>query len=185
MSLHHLTVRARLSIGFALVMMLLMAVALTSLMQLAGFNRSVEALATGRLVQLINASHTSNTLSQIARSTGNVLVLDDEKQVKLELASIRKNQAIVRDALAGLARNAAPGREKELLDDIGKAQTAYAPHEEESLKYAEHGDYRTAKDVMLKSTMPAQAKLIEALDIFDSYQVAQSAGDAKQAADAY
>jgi hypothetical protein len=62
MSLHHLTIRARLSVGFAIVLVLLLAVAVTSL-----------------------------------------------------------------------------------------------THDEDFMKYAEHGDYSTAKDVLLKSAMPAQA----------------------------
>jgi methyl-accepting chemotaxis protein len=185
MSLHHLTIRARLAAGFAIVLILLLAVALTSLLQLAGFNRNVEALANLRLVQLINASHAHDTLGQITRSTGNVLVLDDEKQVKQELASVRKNQAIVKEALAKVEKSVTSGREQELFADITKAMAAYAPHEEEFMKYAEHGDYSTAKDVLLKSAMPAQSRLIDALDAFDSFQVALSGDEAKKAADAY
>jgi methyl-accepting chemotaxis protein len=185
MSLHHLTIRARLSVGFAIVLVLLLAVALTSLTQLAGFNRNVEALATVRLNQLINASHAHDTLGQITRSTGNVLVLDDEKLVKQELASVRKNQGVVKEALRKVEKAASPGREQELFAEIGKAMAAYAPHEEEFMKYAEHGDYSTAKDVLLKSAMPAQGKLIEALDAFDNFQISLSAEEAKRAADAY
>ncbi|QJW84865.1 hypothetical protein HK414_18535 [Ramlibacter terrae] len=48
-----MSVRARLGLGFGTVVALLAAVAVTSIVQLSGFNHDVEALATVRLVQLV------------------------------------------------------------------------------------------------------------------------------------
>jgi methyl-accepting chemotaxis protein len=185
MTLPQLTVRTRLAFGFGIVVALLAAVALTSLYQLARFNRGVEALASGRMVQLITVAQAGSALAQITRNTGNVLILDDEKQVKEELVSARRNQALIRDLLAVVEKAVAPGREKELFADIAKARAASLPPEEEFLKTAEAGDYSTAKDVLLKSARPAQLKLIEALGRFDQYQVAVSAEEARDAANAY
>src|SRR4051812_44387192 len=99
MSIRQLTVRFRLGLGFAVVLVLLAAVAGTSLLQLSAFNRNVEALATTRLTQLITVSQADNSLGHIARSTGNVLVLDDEKQVKAELASVRQHREHIAELL--------------------------------------------------------------------------------------
>ena len=100
MSLGKMTVRARLGLGFGTVLLLLAAVAVTSLVQLATFNRNVEAIANVRMVQLITVGQVTGALNQISRSTGNVLVLDSEKDIKEELATIRVNRDAVKDLLA-------------------------------------------------------------------------------------
>src|SRR6478735_8535024 len=125
MSLHNLSVRTRLGSGFALVIVLLLGVAVTSLAQLASFNRNVEALVATRLVQLITVAQASNTLSQISRGTRNVLVLDDEKQVKDELAAIHANQGAVQELLTKVERNVTSSRERDLFAEIVQARTAY------------------------------------------------------------
>jgi methyl-accepting chemotaxis protein len=185
MSLRFLTVRARLGTGFGMVLLLLLGVAGLSLVQLAGFNRNVDALAGTRLVQLITVAQASNALGQISRSTGNVLVLDDEKQVKDELANVHANQGTVQDLLAKVQKTLQTDREKALFAEIVAAREAYAPTENEYLKFAEHGDYSSAKDVLLKTMRPAQMKLIEAMDRFEDHQVALSADEARKTAEAY
>jgi methyl-accepting chemotaxis protein len=181
-----MTVRARLGLGFGIVLVLLAALAATALIQLASFNRNVEAIAKVRMVQLITVGQVTGVLNQITRSTGNVLVLDDEKQVKEELASIRVNRDAVKDLLTKVSSTAAAaGRERELYNDITTALQAYLPHEEEFLKEAEEGDYSSAKDLMLKTTRPAQLRLQEKLEGFEQYQVSLSADEANKAAEIY
>ncbi|QJW84864.1 hypothetical protein HK414_18530 [Ramlibacter terrae] len=99
-----------------------------------------------------------------------MLVLDDEKQVKEELASVRQNRDHVQELLTRVEKTVAPGRERELFDAIVAARAAYLPHEDEFLKHADKGDYSTAKDVLLKSARPAQLKLQEAMETFDQYR---------------
>ncbi|MEJ8834956.1 methyl-accepting chemotaxis protein [Ramlibacter sp. AN1133] len=185
MSLQSLSVRTRLGAGFGLVLLLLVGVVLVSLLQLASFNRNVDALSSTRLVQLITVAQASNALGHISRSTGNVLVLDDEKQVKEELANVRANQASVQELLAKVDKTISTERERTLLGEIATAREAYLPHENEFLKDADHGDYSSAKDVLLKTMRPAQIRLIEAMERFEDHQVALSADEARKASDAY
>src|SRR5690242_11118418 len=115
MTLHNVSVRTRLGLGFALLIVLLLGVAAASLVQLANFNRNVDALVSTRLVQLITVAQASNTLSQITRGTRNVLVLDDEKQVKEELAAIHANQGAVQELMTKVEGRVASAREKDLF----------------------------------------------------------------------
>jgi methyl-accepting chemotaxis protein len=185
MALQQLSVRARLGGGFGLVLALLLGVVVTALVQLATFNRNVEGLANTRLVQLITVAQVSNTVGHTSRSTGNVLVLDEEKQAKDELAQIRANQGAMQELLAKVQKMAGSEREQALFADIANAHAAYVPHENEFLKIAEHGDYSSAKDLLLKSMRPEQLRLIEAMERYEDHQVALSVDDARKAADAY
>src|SRR4051812_2985248 len=116
MSIRRMTVRARLAVGFGVVLLLMAVQTITALVQLSGLSRDVDALANVRLVQLITVDQVGNILGQTTRSTGNALVLDDEKQVKEELAAVRRNQGAVKDLLIGVQKNVHPGKEKELFD---------------------------------------------------------------------
>lgn len=185
MLLHNLTVRARLGFGFVVVIALLLGVALTSLFQLARFNANVEALATTRLVQLITVAQASNAIGQISRSTGNVLVVDDEKQAQQELVRVRDSQGAVHELLGKVERTIATDRERALFGEITKVRAAYLPHEEEFLKFAEQGDYSSAKDVLLRVMRAEQRGLIEAMERFEDHQVALSADEARKAGEAY
>jgi methyl-accepting chemotaxis protein len=185
MALRSLTVRSRLAAGFGVVLFLLVAVAAASLVQLALFNANVETLATTRLSQLITAAQADNSLGQITRGTGNALVLDDEKQVKEELASVRQNRDHINELLVRLEKTLAPGREKQLYDDIIRARDAYSPHEDLFLKEAGAGDYSGAKDILLTKVRPAQAHLIEAMDSFQQYQISLTADEARKATETY
>jgi methyl-accepting chemotaxis protein len=185
MALLRLSVRARLGLGFGLVLSLLLAVVATSYAQLASFNQNVEALATTRLVQLITVGQASNTLGQISRSTRNVLVLDEEKEAKEELAMIRQYQGAIEELLSKVGAQVVTEREKKLFANIVDARAAYIPHEAEFLKLSEQGDFSSAKDLLLKSMRPEQLRLIEAMEHFQDYQVSLSADEARKASEAF
>ena len=178
-------ISTRLSLGFGLVLALLVLVAGTSLIRLGDFNRSLEGLATERIPLVIASSQAVQILLQTARSTRNVLILDDEKQVKEELAAVRTNQEMMKEQMIILERRAVHGREKELFQAITEAQRAYQPHEDEFLKIAERGDYSSAKDVLLARVRPAQYRYIQAIEDLSSHEAALSAEDAKRAEDSY
>ena len=148
MSIQKMTVRGRLAVGFGLVLLLLAAVASTSLIQLAGFNRNVQEVASVRMTQLITTGQITGVLNQITRATANVLVLDDEKHIKEELASIRSSRDAIKDLLSKVAGTLRPGRETDLYKQITTSLDAYFPDEERFLKEAEAGNYSGAKDVM-------------------------------------
>jgi methyl-accepting chemotaxis protein len=185
MKFQTMTVRARLGLGFGTVLLLLAALAVTSVVQLAGFNRIVEAVAAVRMVQLITVGQVTAAINHISRSTGSVLVLDDEKQVKEELAAVRANRDAIQDLLAKVEKSVAPGKEADLFQQIRQALAAYLPHEDAFLKDADAGNYSAARDVMLSVTRPAQLRLQEALEAFEHYQVALSADEANKAGAAY
>ena len=185
MSFIQTSVRTRLGLGFGLVLVLLIAVGATSVMRLAEFNRNVEALAKVGMAKLVVSSQAVETILRTARSTGDILVLDDEKHVKQEIANVRNNQAKVKEMLDSIQKTIVPGKEQELYKEILDARGQYLPSEDEFLKTASAGDYATAKDVLLARTRPTQLKYIDAIHAFTYYQTARSDEDAKRAADDY
>ena len=179
MSLGKMRIASRLGLGFGLVIVLLAIVAGTSLLRLSQFNGIVEGLASVRVPKVIAASTSVEALLQTSRQMRDVLILDDEKQIKETLLALRKGQPERKDVLDKLEKMLTPGKEQELFQAIVDARAKYAPHEDDFLKIAERADYATAKDVMLERVRPAQLKYLEAIKTFSDYQVEQSSLDAR------
>ena len=185
MSLGKMRIASRLGLGFGLVIVLLAIVAGTSLLRLSQFNGIVEGLASVRVPKVIAASTSVEALLQTSRQMRDVLIFDDEKQIKETLLALRKGQPERKDVLDKIEKVLTPGKEHELFQAIVDARSKYAPHEDEFLKIAERADYATAKDVMLERVRPAQLKYLAAITAFSNYQVEQSSLDARVANASY
>jgi methyl-accepting chemotaxis protein len=185
MSLGKMRIASRLGLGFGMVIVLLAIVAGTSLLRLRQFNGIVEELASIRVPKMIAASMSVEALLQTSRQMLDVLIFDDEKQIKETLLSLRKGQQERKVVLDKLETMLTPGKEKELFQAMADARAKYAPHEDTFLKVAERADYATAKDGLLERLRPAQMKYLEAIKAFSSYQVEQSNQDARGANASY
>jgi len=182
MSFTQMSIRTRLSLGFGLVLALLIAVALTSVSRLAESNRNVEALAGVGMTKLVASSQAVETILRTSRSTGDMFLLDDEQQIKKEIANVRANQVKVKELLETVSQSIAADQERSLFRAIVEAGNSYLPQEDEFLKIAIKGDYVAAKDVLLQRARPAQLKYVEAIRAFALDQVARSAADAQRTA---
>ena len=185
MVFRNLSIHARLSLGFAALIALLVAVVATSLVRLADFHRGVDRIVRVDIEEMVQGAQAVEAILRAANSTGNVFVLDEERFVKLELAAVRSNRAKVNELLERIGTNVHEGKERQLFDAIVAARGDYLPHEDAFLKVAEGGDYSGAKDVMLQRTRPAQLKYIDAIHALTLHQVAQTREDARKAAQAY
>lgn len=179
MFLDRMKISSRLSMGFGLIIFLLAVVSATSLIRLSEFNRSVEDFASARVPKLIAAGKWVETLLQTSRQMQDVLILDEEKQIKEGLATAQRSKLLIQGLQDKPEKMLTPGKEKELFQVIVDARAKYSPHEDEFLKAAEHGDYSSAKDILTGRARPAQLKYIEAINHFSEYQAEQSALEAK------
>ena len=118
MSLGKMRIASRLGLGFGLVIVLLAIVAGTSLLRLSQFNGIVEGLASVRVPKVIAASTSVEALLQTSRQMRDVLIFDEEKQIKETLLALRKGQPERKDVLDKLEKKLTPGKEHELFQAI-------------------------------------------------------------------
>lgn len=185
MNFSKMKVSSRLGLGFGLVVLMLMIVAATSLVRLSGFNGAVEKLALERVPKLITVQAWSESLLQTSRLMREVLILDDEKQIRQAIVQSREGMVKRQAAYENLQKQAISAREKELFAVITAASAAYAQPEEAFLQQAEKADFSTAKDILLERTRPAQIKYIDALRQFSQYHIEMSNLEASSTNAAY
>src|SRR5262245_23130539 len=96
--------RTRLVAGFGLLIVLMVALTVIGTITVTSLGDSVDDLASRRIPKLISAGKSIETLLQSARMMRNVLVLDDETQIRSEIADIRTNTEVLQDQLDELGR---------------------------------------------------------------------------------
>ncbi|MES2298702.1 MAG: methyl-accepting chemotaxis protein [Pseudomonadota bacterium] len=176
-----LTISMRLSLGFGLVIVLLVVVAVTGMLRLKEFHHRLDDFASLRVPQLISGGDSVESLLQSSRQMRDILILDDEKQIKEAIEGIVKRRAQRTDLHTALEKSAVTEQEKPLLKAVAEARAKYLPQEDQFLDIARKGDFSAAKEVMLERVRPAQLAYIDAINQFTAYQVHQSKTDAQEA----
>ena len=178
MSLKSMKVRTRLTVGFGFLIAMLVIMSATSVNRLHQFNTAVEDLALVRVPKLIAVQTWVESLLQVSVRMREVLVLDDEQQIKDGLAVIRAGAVLHQGAFARLAKALDSEKEKVLFKGLDSASQKYVLSEQAFLQAAESGDYSTAKDILLERARPAQIKYVEALNAFSRHHNEQSTASA-------
>ena len=108
-----MTVRARLVLGFSLVIALLVASMATGIGQLHALGTSIDGFSQERLPKLSLSGRVVETLLQSARQMRNALLIDSEADVANELAAVTRNSVDVRDLLGQIDQLVNDGTEHE------------------------------------------------------------------------
>ena len=179
MAAPRMSTRTSLVSGFGLIIALLIVLTTVALLRINALGRSVDNFATQHVPKMIFASKGIETLLQSARQMRNVLVLDDEAQVRSEIGDIKRNTQVIGEFLDELEKTVATEAERNMFKAIVEARSQYAAHEAKFLGLAERGDYSSAKDLMLQQVNAAQSKYIDAISTLIEYGAAEARAEAK------
>jgi methyl-accepting chemotaxis protein len=181
MAIGQMKISTRLGAGFGLVLALLLLVAAIGVVRLSQLNQDLETFATVRTTELIESASLLENVSRSAMQLRNLLLFDDQKQVKAEIAAVQAATKANNATIENLKKQVTPGRKQELFDAILATRAAYVPQEEELLKIADSGDHATAKDLMLGRVLQSQQRFIGAIKQFSEYVVEETRRDAEKA----
>src|SRR5262245_21882205 len=89
----------RLGLGFGVIILLLVALMVTSLTQLRALGGNVDEFASSRVPKLIAGGRRIETLLQSSRQMRNVLVLDHEEQIKTQIGDLIRNVTQIKEGI--------------------------------------------------------------------------------------
>ena len=161
-----MTVRARLSIGFGTLLALLLLVAATGILRLGALNDSFKALADDRVPKIITGGDWLFSVSETARHTRNMLILDSDDLVKKEVESVMGHKKMRKDYMEQLKASIKTDEGKAALNAVIEARAAYTPPEDEYLRLISIGDKAGAKVQLLDKARPLQLLYITSLRKF-------------------
>ena len=164
MNIRDIRIGQRLTLGFGLVIALLIMLAALALVRISGLSHDIGNLVGENYPRTMIANKMKSDLNEISRSMLSTLVMSDEGQIKAEVANIDKVMKLTDENLARLTKSIKDEEGIKLLASIVtireksiKAQTAFVGMVNENLK----------DDAMVKylfSVRPVQTKYFAALD---------------------
>ena len=167
-----MTVRARLSLGFCSILVLMLIVAATGIYRLGSLNTQLTTISNDRVPKIIVATDWLFRLMETVRHTRNMLILDEDDKVKKEVEAVMDDKKASKEFMEQLQASVVTTEGKAALKEVIDARAAYTPAEEDYLRLVGGGDKAGAKPVLLQTVRPLQLVYVESLRKFIDSQKA-------------
>jgi methyl-accepting chemotaxis protein len=178
--LANLKISTRLSLGFFVVTLLLIAVVGLVVHSIAGLRANTESIGRDRYPKIAIAQKWIVSSLQIAQHSDNIMILPKE-QIGEEIAQIRAERQENREYLEKLEPLLDTEKGKALFNAIVIARSAYIVPQNDFLKFAEAGQLEAAKAELLERAGPLQNAYIDAISKFLQFQDALLVSQAQSA----
>jgi methyl-accepting chemotaxis protein len=161
-----MTVRARLSLGFCSVLLLMLVVAATGIVRLGSLNTQLAAMSHDRVPKIIVASDWLFRVMESVRHTRNMLILDEDDKVKKEIDALIDDKKARREFMEQLQASVVTEQGKAALKEVIDARAAYTPAEDDYVRLIVGGDKAGAKTALLQTVRPLQSTYVASLRKF-------------------
>ena len=163
----------KLGLGFAFVILLMLALTVTGYTQLGRVNQGVNLVVKEVYPKTATVNRIKSDLDHIARSMRNLLLLSTLDERKPEQAAIDKSGKQIELDLAQFGKLASSAEEKKLLQAVLAAKQRYQPVLDKFLKLVVENEVEQAKDLVLPEIAPLQDQYFAALDQLVTLQTSQ------------
>ncbi|MGZ8289664.1 MAG: methyl-accepting chemotaxis protein [Telluria sp.] len=170
MKIRDLGIGQRLSIGFGIIITLLVLLASLSYLRIASLNKEVAAMVDQRYPKTVAANTIKADVSEATRSMLNVLIMTEPDQIKKELANIVARNASATAALEELTSTTNDQNGKAILAEIAAIRAKFIPAQSAFIKLVNDDLKDDAMVKFMFSLRPQQAKYFDQLDQFIAYQ---------------
>jgi methyl-accepting chemotaxis protein len=179
MRIANMTISRRLSLGFGLLMLLMVAMAGLGISQLAHLNVQMKDVLHDKYPNTVMAGDIIDQLNLVARSVRNVLLLKDPKQIQSENERIAGAEKAIAQQLLRLDRQLSDAHSRTLLAEVLTAQKNYLVKRDQVLALLASGSKETAIDLLISDVRPVQSAYMGAVDKLIAQQnlLMQAAGD--------
>lgn len=163
MTLSELKIGTRLQLGFGLVLLLLVAAIATGVNRMGEFGAAFQDLAGHRVPNMTAAEEWRAYLQDSGLKMRNVLILDNDTEIRQQIAAVHEDQTRRSEIVAHLTQSIVLPEGKARLGEAVNARAAYAPIEMRFLELVEAGNIAAARTLLLHEARPAQIANIEAI----------------------
>ena len=184
MKITNLKIGTRLSLGFLLILMLLILVATFSINRFLLMSEHLDTTINDRYPKTVQMNHVKAEVNIIARSMRNILIMSDEEQVKKEMARIGNSRKKIADTLDKLNKSIDSKQGKELFGKLLETRTQYVSGQDQFMKLIASNQKDEAKALLLGGLRAQQLAYFDALDTLLEYQsdLMNTAGQEAEAA---
>ncbi|MHB1334276.1 MAG: methyl-accepting chemotaxis protein [Sulfuriferula sp.] len=183
MKITDLKIGVRLSLGFVLILVLMIIVTAFSINRFLLMSEHIDLTVNDRYPKTIQVNRVEAELNIIARSMRNTLILSDEEQIRKELGRIDNSRKEIADTLDKLDKSITSEQGKSLLGKVMSARAQYIGGQGQFTKLIASNQKDEAKTLLLGELRAQQLVYFNALDKLLEYQngLMETAGNEAQA----
>ncbi len=162
--LKNLKIGTRLGLGFALLIVAALAIALVGRIQLGALSDEIRFLTEDRMVKVEQLTEVKDDLNVIARGVRNMALLTDEKAKVQEKARIDDMSARNSALLKLLDESIKLPKGRQLLQDLNAARAPYNAAISKAVEQAMAGQTDVVRETLFNEVSPLQGRYMKALD---------------------
>ncbi|MBT9502497.1 MAG: MCP four helix bundle domain-containing protein [Burkholderiaceae bacterium] len=168
----NLRIGARLGVGFALLIVIAVAVVLLGLSRLGELNESLQQIGHDRVPKVQRLADITDDVNMSARELRNALIVDDPAQQRTALDLVAKSRETIGKVLDQLAPTVTSAEGKAQLAAVQTARAAYVPVQLALAEMIAKGQRDEAKALLVDKLRPVQLEYMKQLDVFKDQQIA-------------
>ena len=164
------SVHARVTLAFAIVIVVFGGAVALSIAKLAASNASLGDITSHQFAKVETATAWELAVSDSMRRARNVLILDDKAEIQGEIATLRvlmEKRKQLADKMASLVQSA---EGKALLRVALDADAATVPLDAEFIRQIEAGDVKAAKELLMQRARPVQLAFLSSLEKLSEHE---------------
>ncbi|WP_284503296.1 methyl-accepting chemotaxis protein [Caballeronia sp. AZ10_KS36] len=185
MNLHNFKVGARLTIGFGVVVALLVLIATINFLNMRGLDSEITLITDDRMVKAAEVSRAKDAASQTVLRLQRAAITGKPEDVAAMQAGVLEATKATSQRLEKVDRMITSARGRELFNALVEARAANTAARQEAVKLLTAGQIEDARAQLAGPVATAQAKYFTALDALVAHQFELADESAKHAHAAY
>ncbi len=169
-----LSIAQRLSLGFGLILSLMVLITLIGVMRVGFIDQTLTAVSEGAALKQRYAINFRGSVHDRAIAIRDAVLVDNNPALDLQLANIQRlrdfYQASAQSMNSLLDEQAATATEQRLLDDIQAIERSTLTLTEQLISLRRTGDTDAAKALLMAQTSPAYGEWLKRINAFIDHQ---------------
>ncbi len=179
--LNNLGIGARLRIGFAVILLLLIATSTVSYLRLSALNSSIDGLMQDKFPKTVQTNDIINSANAMVRGMLNATLVHGEANVKKELDRIPDEARKIDDILDNLSKSIHSDEGKASFKRLTDSRAAFVPMQDKLIELVKAGKHDEAVDLLLGDLRKAQNEYLASIMSFIAHQAGSMQKAAKDA----
>jgi len=168
--MNKLKVSTQLSLGFGILLVLILAMGAVSLLKVRSIHQSFQMVVNDRVPKIAEINGIKGDINAIALSMRNVIILNDPLETKKEFAQLETSRQDIAKRLDKLHGQITSERGKAELAKVDAARAKYLPLQGKFVELMTAGKADEAKAMLISEVRSAQQEYFTALDHLLKYQ---------------
>jgi methyl-accepting chemotaxis protein len=174
----------RLGIGFGFALVMMVVVAVLGISRMSNLASEIDTMTNDRYPKTVLANDIIDNLNVIARALRNALLTNRSETLK-ELDRVAEARKTISDRIEKLEKTITSDKGKEHLKKLAEARAAYVPLQEKFVELVKGNLEDEAKTLMLTKLRAAQSNYFKAVNELIAFQSDLMTEAGKQAAEGY